>query len=83
MTVKKNEMSISEEHEHRTRLEMTVRQSQGKMYETDDRIRRCEEGVKVSVKMTNLFVNFLLKLQTSSYIFPFKSSINFSECFFN
>ena len=45
--MKKNEMGLNEEREHRSRIEMSVRQSQSKMYETDDRIRRCEEGVKV------------------------------------
>ncbi|XP_018016353.1 interaptin isoform X2 [Hyalella azteca] len=44
--IKKNEMGLGDERESKTRLEIAVRQAQGHQFETDDRVRRCEEGVK-------------------------------------
>lgn len=49
MNVKKNEMGLVEEKEGRSRLDAAFRQSQNKTYEMEDRIRRCEDGIKVRV----------------------------------
>ncbi|XP_042890385.1 dynactin subunit 1-like isoform X2 [Penaeus japonicus] len=46
MNVKKNEMGLVEEKEGRSRLDAAIRQSQNKTYEMEDRIRRCEDGLK-------------------------------------
>ncbi|XP_047490125.1 myosin-J heavy chain-like [Penaeus chinensis] len=46
MNVKKNEMGLVEEKEGRSRLDAAFRQSQNKTYEMEDRIRRCEDGIK-------------------------------------
>ncbi|XP_068249791.1 LOW QUALITY PROTEIN: putative leucine-rich repeat-containing protein DDB_G0290503 [Palaemon carinicauda] len=46
MGVKKNEMGLVDEKESRNRLESSIREAQSRNYEIDDRIRRCEDGVK-------------------------------------
>lgn len=40
-------MGLVEEKEGRSRLDAAFRQSQNKTYEMEDRIRRCEDGIKV------------------------------------
>lgn len=60
--VRKNEIAIQEERDNRSRLEMIVRQTQSKTQEFEDRIRRCEDGIRVSF-------NFMPK------IFPLLSKI--------
>ncbi|CAL4065550.1 unnamed protein product, partial [Meganyctiphanes norvegica] len=44
ISVKKNEIGLGEERENRSRLDTAFRQTQNKIYEFDDRIRRSEEG---------------------------------------
>ncbi|XP_064089656.1 cytadherence high molecular weight protein 2-like isoform X2 [Macrobrachium nipponense] len=46
MNVKKNEMGLVDEKEARNRLDGAIREAQSKNYEVDDRIRRCEDGIK-------------------------------------
>ena len=46
MNVKRNELTLGEEKDAITRMDSTVRQTQGKTFEFEDRIRRLEDSVK-------------------------------------
>ncbi|KAF2364832.1 Coiled-coil domain-containing protein 154 [Trinorchestia longiramus] len=46
MQIKKNEMGLGDERESKGRLEIAMRQAQGHQYEVDDRVKRCEDGIK-------------------------------------